>query len=76
LKIHLLRNETWTFCGKRWQPGAFTHYFKEATCKTCLRSAHYWRNRDEVAQQALSGPVGINVARLLGIKLLECPSLA
>ena len=41
MKIHLLRNETWTFCGKRWQPGAFTHYFKEPTCKTCLRSAHY-----------------------------------
>ena len=63
MKIHLLRvrGGDRTNCGRRAQPGAFTRDFREVTCKTCLR------NMDP--RLALSGPVGINVARLLGIEL-------
>ena len=50
-KIHLKRSADFSFCGLyrgRLNPRVFTDDFRKATCKNCIKSAHYWRNRDSV----------------------------
>jgi hypothetical protein len=57
-KIHLKRSNYYSFCGI-YQPEmlsiAVTDDFRKCTCESCIKSAHYWRNREDVARLATKG---------------------
>jgi len=55
----------WTICGREWDSPVVGTFMKhKTTCKNCLRVV-----RSQNPGYALSGPVGINTARLLEIDL-------